>query len=303
MQQQMIPINAIFPRTEGLLRTIKPEYVKLLAESINEIGLQTPISVRVIPCEEGTPFRHNGNTYQVAAGNHRLEACKQLGWSEIPAFLLDLSDVDRLLWEIDENLMRGELTKLERAEHLKKRKAVYLMKYPETKNGGDRKSEKRRKKNQNPDSGFCSQPPCFVDDTAAKTGMARTVIAEAIHRAEKIDEPVKQAIADMPEIADNGQELDALAAVEPEEQKKAVEAVKSGRAKNIREATKGAKKRKAKPTPSDEEIVRCGIVAAVKQCRKTVARRIVAVHVDCDGDKIQVAVKFAGQPEAANDAA
>jgi ParB/RepB/Spo0J family partition protein len=92
MRQQMIPISAIFPRTEGLLRRIKPEYVKLLVESVREIGLQTPISVRVIPCEPGTPFRHNGNTYEVAAGNHRLEACKQLGWDQVPAFLLELSD-------------------------------------------------------------------------------------------------------------------------------------------------------------------------------------------------------------------
>jgi len=295
MQPQTIPISAIFARTEGLLRKIKPEYVKLLVESIKEIGLQTPISVRVIPCEPGTPFRHNGNTYEVAAGNHRLEACKQLGLEEIPAFLLELSDTDRMLWEIDENLMRGDLTKLERAEHLNRRKAVYLMKYPETKHGGDRRSAKRAPGNQDPDSGSCSRASCFIDDTAEKTGIARTVIAEAIHRAEKIDEPVKEAIANMPAIADNGQELDALAAVEPADQKAAVEAVKSGKARNVREATKGAKKRKhrkTKPAPSDEEIVRRAVIAAVKLCQKKIAHRLAGIQVNCDGSVTDVVVAF-----------
>ena len=293
MQPQTIPINAIFPRTEGLLRHIKPEHVNLLVESIKEIGLQTPISVRVIPCEPGTPFRHNGNTYEVAAGNHRLEACKQLGWEAIPAFLLDLSDADRMLWEIDENLVRGELTQLERAEHLKRRKAVYLMKHPETesvtKRGGPGRGKKTTAK-----LATVFSTPCFVEDTASKTGMSGRDIRRSIERAEAIAEPVKQAIANMPKIADNGQELDALAAVEPEEQKAAVEAVKSGKARNVREATKGARKRngETKAAPSDENIVRQTIIAAVKQCQKKIAQHLAAVQISCDGSAIDVAVTF-----------
>ncbi|HUA59379.1 MAG TPA: ParB N-terminal domain-containing protein [Verrucomicrobiae bacterium] len=293
---EMIPIRAIFPRVGGLLRKIKPEYVNLLAESIKEIGLQTPISLHVIPnVDEYTPFSHNGNTYELAAGNHRLEACKQLGWTEIPAFLLDLPEVERALWEIDENLARGELTPVERAELLKKRKALYLAQHPETKHGGDRKSEERRKKNQDTNLVSCSSPSAFIDDTAAKTGISRTDIARSIHRAEAIVPEVMEVIRDIPEIAEKGVELDALAAVEPEDQKAAVEAVKLGKARNVREATKGAKKRKKrkpKRSPTDNEIVRRAMVAAVKKCWEKITQRIAAIQINCDGDVINVAVTF-----------
>ena len=50
---QMIPISAICARDEGLLRQIKPEYVRRLAESIQEIGLQTPIDTPHGPCPAG----------------------------------------------------------------------------------------------------------------------------------------------------------------------------------------------------------------------------------------------------------
>jgi ParB-like chromosome segregation protein Spo0J len=294
---QSIPISSIFPGSLARLRRLNPEQVEVLVESIKEIGLQSPISLHAIPRPEETPYRHNGNIYEVVAGAHRLEACKVLGMKEIPALIVDLADVDRRLWEIDENLIRAELTQLERAEHLRARKFCYEQKYPETKHGGDRKSERRKKaKNQDPIVGSCSQPRSFVDDTAEKIDMSRAAVAQSVKRAEDIDEVVKATIRDMPEIADNGYELDALAAVEPEDQKAAVEAVKSGKARNVREATKGAKKRKrnrkAKPAPSDQDIVRREMVAAVKRCQKETTRRLAAIQINCDGNAIDVVVSF-----------
>jgi hypothetical protein len=93
-------------------------------------------------------------------------------------------------------------------------------------------------------------------------------------------------------------ELDALADAEPEDQKAAVEAVKSGKARTVREAIKGAKKRKSKrtrkanPEPSDEEIVRRAVIAAVKQCQKKIAHRLAAIQVNCDGNATDVVVAF-----------
>ena len=246
MRSELIPISAIFARTGGLLRKIRPEYVKLLKDSIAEIGLQTPISLRVMPCTPGTPYVHNGNHYHVAAGNHRLEACKELGWKEIPAFLLtDVPDSDVMLWEIDENLMRGDLNDAERAWLLNRRKAVYVMKHPETKRGGA-PGAGRGKAPKKPKSGFFGGAPCFVDDTAEKTGMSKSKIKQAIHRADAIAPEVMEAIVDIPAIDDKGVELDALAAVTPAEQKAAVEDVKSGKARSVREATGKAKKPKRK---------------------------------------------------------
>ncbi len=48
---------------------------------------------------------HWGRHVRVA-GWHRLEAFKHLGKSTIPVIMTDAGDLDRRLWEIDENLIR-----------------------------------------------------------------------------------------------------------------------------------------------------------------------------------------------------
>ena len=42
-------------------------------------------------------------------GNHRLEAARQRGWVTIPAYVIDLPEIDTKLWEIAENLICSEL--------------------------------------------------------------------------------------------------------------------------------------------------------------------------------------------------
>ena len=298
MLVKTIPLRSIVLRPHKDLRALDPEHVKRLAESIKEIGLQTPISLRIVPDEEG----HDTGTYLLVAGLHRLYACSSLDWTEIPAVLMDIDDLDRDLWEIDENLIRAELTELERAVHLAKRKRLYEAKHQYTKHGGAPGKAGGGKKAKDPNLG--SFAPAFVDDTAEKTGMSRTDIARSVHRAEAIAAEVKEAIHDMPEIADKGVELDALAAVEPEEQKAAVEAVKSGKARNVREATRGPKTRnrkpEAQPAPSDQEIVRREILAAVERCQKQITQRLAAVQIQCAQGAIEVEITFAeGAQEAA----
>ncbi|WP_430349986.1 ParB N-terminal domain-containing protein [Thermoanaerobacterium thermosaccharolyticum] len=62
---------------------------------------------------------------ELVSGLHRLETAKMLGWSEIECITISCNDIDRELAEIDKNLIRAELTVLERAEHLKRRKELY----------------------------------------------------------------------------------------------------------------------------------------------------------------------------------
>jgi hypothetical protein len=63
--------------------------VVVIAESINAIGLQTPISV----------YRDSEGHIHLVAGYHRLEAAKLLGWEEIDCIFVMLSESDRDLWE------------------------------------------------------------------------------------------------------------------------------------------------------------------------------------------------------------
>lgn len=92
------------------------ESVARLAQSIERIGLRTPITVRYIadrPSSGGTD-----DSYILVAGAHRLAAAKSLSWEKIDCFVADIDETQARLWEISENLHRADLTKLERDEQV-----------------------------------------------------------------------------------------------------------------------------------------------------------------------------------------
>ena len=66
-----LPIEKIFVPTKQK-KAIKPETVAEIAESMLEIGQQTPISIR-----------RDGDRFVLVEGLHRLEACKALGETTI----------------------------------------------------------------------------------------------------------------------------------------------------------------------------------------------------------------------------
>ena len=81
--------------------------VARLSESMAQIGLQTPITVR-----------DDGEWPVLVAGLHRLKAAEHLGWEKIEAIYLEGDERDARLWEISENLHRADLSAVERAEHI-----------------------------------------------------------------------------------------------------------------------------------------------------------------------------------------
>ncbi len=98
------------------LRAVNPAKVKQLAESMKAIGLQQPVTVWM-PVD---------GQLELVAGAHRVQAACDLGWDWIDCIFADgMTDIDRQLWEIDENLMRAELTPAEHADHLARRKELW----------------------------------------------------------------------------------------------------------------------------------------------------------------------------------
>lgn len=98
---------------------------------------------------------------------------------------------------IDENLVRSDLTALERAESLKRRKEIYEQMYPqatekEKKQAGRRKGGKAR--HGQLDETVSPSTPAFTEDTAAKTGLTSRTIQQDIQIAENLDPEVKQVI-------------------------------------------------------------------------------------------------------------
>nr|WP_272877298.1 ParB N-terminal domain-containing protein [Neoroseomonas eburnea] len=189
------------------LRAVDNDYVALIAESLAERGLDTPIIVS----GPGANGRHT-----LIAGGHRVAAARLAGWSEIPAKVVEVDELQAKLIEIDENLIRRELSALDRAVFLAERKRIYEALNPETAHGKAKKNKGLEKWTSL--STFAER---FSKATATKLGVDERTIRRAVARAAIIPE-VRALIASHP-IADSGAELDQLAGQTPERQREIAE--------------------------------------------------------------------------------
>lgn len=101
---QRIPVSRIRPNPYQPRREFDPAELAELESSIRANGLLQPISVR-----------RTGDAYELIAGERRLRAVGQLGWSEVPAIVRDFDDRTLLVLALVENLQRTDLNPLEEA--------------------------------------------------------------------------------------------------------------------------------------------------------------------------------------------
>lgn len=197
---QRIPLEAIAVRDR--LRAVDPDHVAHIAASIAQIGQQTPIHLAP-PGADGL--------YLLLAGAHRLEALRTLGQATALALIVDADELDERLIEIDENLMRRELSELDRAVFLAERKAIYERRHPETKNGarGSRQGRNHSGNKMIFQDHLAHGVPAFHRDAAKKLGLAASQIRKLLARARI--EPDLRALLASSRWAEHGPTLDALA--------------------------------------------------------------------------------------------
>ena len=99
-----IPLSRIRPNPFQPRKTFDPEQLAELEASISASGLLQPITVR-----------RAGDAYELIAGERRLRAATNLGWSEIPALVKDLDDRSSLVLALVENLQRSDLNPIDEA--------------------------------------------------------------------------------------------------------------------------------------------------------------------------------------------
>lgn len=95
---QMIPIDRI--------RILNPRHrdrkkFELIVQSIKNLGLKKPIQVSRRAKDE-----EEGPGYDLVCGQGRIEAFQALGYTEIPAVVVEISKEDRLLRSLAENMAR-----------------------------------------------------------------------------------------------------------------------------------------------------------------------------------------------------
>lgn len=87
-------------------REIDDRKVKQLERSMADQGLQSPIQIY----KTGNP--HKGK-FGLAAGQHRLQAAKNLGWQSVPAVVIRRKEAKA--WRASENLHRNDLNELQKS--------------------------------------------------------------------------------------------------------------------------------------------------------------------------------------------
>lgn len=179
--------------------------VTQLCASINEIGLLQPITVT--------------SDFKLIAGLHRITACKLLGWKEIEVNVVDYnSEILSELAEIDENLIRNELTQFDKSIQTSRRKEIYEILHPDTKHGGDRKSSPQVEDLKE------NKTESFVEQTAKATNQSRQNI-ERNSRRGKILKPLQDLITGS-RFEDNGKELDELVKIADAKKGEGIEVAK-----------------------------------------------------------------------------
>lgn len=161
-------------------RGAAPEPVAELAKSIAVVGLLNPITLT--------------GDYTLVAGLHRLEAAKQLGWTEIECIVIGVSGLQAELAEIDENIVRTNLTRQELGEQFLRRKELYEMLHPETKAGAAQAAGMNRAVGNNVNANLASTSKSFVEDTAEKTGMSKRAISRLLQIANNLTQDAKRIV-------------------------------------------------------------------------------------------------------------
>ena len=103
---QRVPIGLIRPNPYQPRKEFRPEELAELQASLEANGLLQPIVVR----PAGT------SSYELIAGERRLRAATQLGWTDIPVVVRDIDDRTLLTLALVENLQRADLNAVEEAE-------------------------------------------------------------------------------------------------------------------------------------------------------------------------------------------
>lgn len=203
-----IPVSSILVGKR--LRAVDPDTVRMIAASFLETGQHTPIEVGPADAE---------GRHRLIAGGHRYAAALEAGLKTMRASIFTGTELQARMREVDENLLRRELSELDRAVFLAERKTIYEALHPETAHGKARPGKVE-------ENFHFPGRESFAAETARKLGVTDRQVRTYLLRA-RIEPELRDRLA-LTRWADHGATLDAIAKAPPATRARLVSALTRG---------------------------------------------------------------------------
>lgn len=220
-------------------RSLDACHVKELADSIRELGLLNPLTI--------------DRDYVLIAGLHRLEAVKALGWEDVECTVSSLEGLAAELAEIDENIVRSDISTLEYGEILLRRKEIYETLHPETKEGIAQAISMNRTLGNNVSDKMSVTSKSFVQDTAEKLGVVPRTIERQIQTAKNLMPETKEIIKKSDQKISKEAAL-KLSRLGPEQQKEAAALLAAKEIRTVDEYTAKVKGAQEAEIPAQSNL-------------------------------------------------
>lgn len=227
------------------LRPVDHAVAQLMAVSIEESGQLTPVLVR--------PSRTPGS-YDLVTGGHRHAATRILERATIRAEVRQLSDAEAQLIEVDENLIRRNLTPHERALSVSARLEAWAARFPERMSQETARPKRGRPSNA---AKFAAFRMGFAEETAAELGLSEKTIGNALSMQRGLCRAAHARIAGSWVSKSEGVLRQLAGVADTAEQMRVLEVLLRGDTKSVSDARAIAAGRtpvRAAPTPTDETV-------------------------------------------------
>ncbi|MUG95116.1 ParB/RepB/Spo0J family partition protein [Scytonema sp. UIC 10036] len=104
---KMVPLGKIVMASSQPRRYFDPSAMQALFESVKRDGILMPLLVRPV-----------GDKYELVAGERRYKAAQEVGLTEVPATIREMSESQAVQYALVENLQREDLNPLEETESI-----------------------------------------------------------------------------------------------------------------------------------------------------------------------------------------
>jgi hypothetical protein len=210
-----------------------------LANSMREVGLLQPI---VLTGEK-----------VLVAGLHRLRAAELLKWETITAEFVSGDELEAELAEIDENLMREQLTVHEQSEHIARREQIMRARGERAMRGGQLGNKNASKNEPATVTGSSEKT---TKELAAELGVSESTYQKRSKIGRGLTEETKEILSELDpkdcDLPNSTRQLNYLASVnDPEDQVEIATRVGGGEAVSVWQASNQLKAERGEITQAE----------------------------------------------------